>query len=129
MALSPVSGAQQSFGLDFQSLLKIILTELTYQDPLKPMDNFQFVSQLGQFAQLQQGQTQAELTDQLLSAQAGLYAVGLIGKTVDVAQGQSAISAVVQSVSTTGGQLNLVVKTPTGQIVTGVSLADISSIR
>jgi flagellar basal-body rod modification protein FlgD len=129
MAISAVSNAQQAFGLDFQSLLKIILTELTYQDPLKPMDNFQFVSQLGQFAQLQQGQTQADLTDQLLSTQSSLYAVGLIGKTVDLTQGKSQFSATVQSVSTTNGQLNLVVKTPDGQVINGVSLADISQIR
>src|SRR5690606_13462746 len=49
--------APSAFGLGFDALLKIILTQLTYQDPLKPMDNFEFVSQLAQFSQIQQGQT------------------------------------------------------------------------
>ena len=40
------SAAASAFGLSFESLLKIILTQLTYQDPLKPVDNFEFVSQL-----------------------------------------------------------------------------------
>ena len=53
----PSQAATSAFGLGFDALLKIILTQLTYQDPLKPMDNFEFVSQLAQFSQIQQGQT------------------------------------------------------------------------
>ena len=64
-AVSPTSSATAAFGLDFQSLMRIILTQLTYQDPLKPLDNFQFVSQLGQFAQLQQSQAQNDQITQL----------------------------------------------------------------
>ena len=72
MAVAPVSSTQQvtqsAFGLDFQSLLKIILTELTYQDPLKPVDNYEFVSQLGQFSQLQLSQTLNDNVTQLLAS-------------------------------------------------------------
>ena len=39
------------------------------RDPLKPMDNFQFVSQLAQFSQLQQSQVLNTTADSLLSAQ------------------------------------------------------------
>ena len=72
MAIAPVSSAtaESAFGLDFQSLLSIILTQLTYQDPLKPVDNFQFVSQLAQFSQLQQSQTLNDQVTNLLAAQA-----------------------------------------------------------
>jgi flagellar basal-body rod modification protein FlgD len=129
MAVSAISGAQSAFGLDFQSLLKIILTQLTYQDPLKPMDNFQFVSQLGQFAQLQQSQTQSGLIEQLLAAESNNYAVGLIGKTVDLDQGSAQLSGTVQSVSMTSGQIGVVIRTADGKIINGVSLADISQIR
>ncbi|NWP01137.1 hypothetical protein GY973_23920, partial [Escherichia coli] len=38
---STASAATDAFGLGFDALLKIILTQLTYQDPLKPMDNFE----------------------------------------------------------------------------------------
>src|SRR5438552_3050012 len=84
MAVAPVNPASSAaFGLDFQSMLKIILTQLTYQDPLKPLDNFQFVSQLGQFAQLQQSQSLNDQITTLLTAQSSLQATGLLGKTVD----------------------------------------------
>lgn len=52
--------ASNAFGLGFEDLLKIILTQLTYQDPLKPIENFEFVSQLAQFSQIQQTQTMSD---------------------------------------------------------------------
>src|SRR5437868_635803 len=94
-AVSGVSAAQQSsFGLDFQSLLNIILTQLTYQDPLKPLDNFQFVSQLAQFSQLQQSQTLNDQITNLLAAQSTTEATSLLGRTVDLTA-QSATTAPV----------------------------------
>src|SRR5437870_11315663 len=86
MALAPVSGSSSttaSTGLDLQSLLNIILTQLTYQDPLKPMDNFEFVSQLAQFSQLQQSQTLNDQITNLLAAQAAMQGTSLLGRTVD----------------------------------------------
>src|ERR1700678_4265944 len=76
VAVTPVSSATQSsstsdsaYGLNFQSLLQIVLEELTYQDPLNPVSNYEFVSQLGQFSQLQLSQTLNDDMTQLLSTQ------------------------------------------------------------
>lgn len=132
MAISPVSSAasaQNAYGLDFQSLLKIILTQLTYQDPLKPMDNFQFVSQLAQFAQLQQSQTLNDQITNLLSAQSALQATNLLGRTVDIDTQSTTISGTVQAVSLATGQPTVTIKTPDGSIISSVSVANISQIR
>jgi flagellar basal-body rod modification protein FlgD len=111
-------------------MLKIILTQLTYQDPLKPLDNFQFVSQLGQFAQLQQSQSLNDQITALLTAQAASQAAGLLGKTVDVTpQNGTATSGQVTAVTFASGTPNLTVTLSGGQILTQVSLADISQIR
>lgn len=132
MALAPVSSstatAQSAFGLDFQSLLKIILTQLTYQDPLKPVDNFQFVSQLAQFSQLQQSQTLNDQITSLLSAQAATQATGLLGKTVDIT-GQSPLTGVVQSVSFSSSAPTLTIKTATGNTVAGLAISSVSQVR
>ena len=96
MAAAPVSAAsaaQNAYGLNFQSLLKIILTQLTYQDPLKPVDNTEFVSQLAQFSQLQQSQTLNDQITTLLSAQAATQATSLLGRTVDVTSSTVAAEA------------------------------------
>ncbi|HEY0959835.1 MAG TPA: flagellar hook capping FlgD N-terminal domain-containing protein [Novosphingobium sp.] len=135
MAISGIggvdSGPQSAFGLDFQSLLRIILTQLTYQDPLKPLDNFQFVSQLAQFSQLQQTQSLNDQITQLLSSQAANQATGLLGKTVDLTAADTGVilSGTVSAVSFASGTPQLTIKTRDGQTLTGVSIADVSQIR
>jgi flagellar basal-body rod modification protein FlgD len=135
MALAPISstpsGAQAAFGLDFQSLLKIILTQLTYQDPLKPLDNTQFVSQLSQFAQLQQTQSLNDQITSLLSAQAATQATSLLGRTVDVnsANGSTVVSGIVTAVSFASGTPQITVKAGDGSIFANLSVANVTQVR
>src|SRR5690606_26583966 len=81
---SQTTEATDAFGLGFESLLQIVLTQLTYQDPLKPMENFEFVSRLAQFSQIQQTQDMARSLETLVSAQATAQAASLLGKEVDI---------------------------------------------
>ncbi len=133
MAVAPVNSATSStaaFGLDFQSMLKIILTQLTYQDPLKPLDNFEFVSQLGQFAQLQQSQQLNDSISSLLEAQAASQATGLLGRTVDLTQADNTtLSGTVTAVSFASGTPELTIKTADDQTIANLSLSNISQIR
>lgn len=135
MAVSGISAtssasSQSATGLDFQSLLSIILTQLTYQDPLKPLDNFEFVSQLAQFSQLQQSQTLNDQITSLLSSQAATQATGLLAKTVDVSSSDgSQLSGTVSAVSFSSGTPQLTITTSDGQTINGLSIADISQVR
>jgi len=136
MAVSGISGvgssaSQSAFGLDFQSLLRIILTQLTYQDPLKPLDNFQFVSQLAQFSQLQQTQSLNDQITSLLSSQAASQATGLLGKKVDLTPSgtNAVVTGTVSAVSFTSGTPQLTITTPGGQTLSGISIAAVSQIR
>lgn len=144
MAVSAVSSAGSSngaasataaYGLDFQSLLSIILTQLTYQDPLKPMDNFQFVSQLAQFAQLQQSQTLNNSLTSLLTSQSTAQAVGLLGHSVTLSGGSgsgssaNAVSGKVTAVSMSNGTPSLTITTASGQILTNVAVTNVATIQ
>ncbi len=134
MAIAPINatqtGSQAAFGLDFQSLLKIILTQLTYQDPLKPLDNVEFVSQLGQFAQLQQSQTLNDQITNLLASQAASQATGLLGKTVDLTlSAGAALSGTVTAVSFAAGSPELTIHTSDGQTIANISIANVSQVR
>lgn len=121
--------ATSAFGLGFDALLKIILTQLTYQDPLKPMDNFQFVSQLAQFSQIQIGQTTNDKLASLVTAQSNLQATGLLGRTVDIGTGTSLISGKVTALAFDNGNSNITIKTANGSTISGISISRISQIR
>lgn len=123
------SAATSAFGLSFDALLKIILTQLTYQDPLKPMDNFQFVSQLAQFSQIQIGQTTNDRLQTLVSAQGSLQAAGLLGRQVDIGTGASVVTGKVTAVSFANGDPRVTVETADKQTIGNVAIAKITQIR
>ncbi|HEU0065776.1 MAG TPA: flagellar hook capping FlgD N-terminal domain-containing protein [Sphingomonas sp.] len=121
--------ATSAFGLGFDALLKIILTQLTYQDPLKPMDNFQFVSQLAQFSQVQQGQTTNDRLETLVAAQATNQATGLLGRRVDVSAGGTTVTGVVSAIALSGGTPTVTVETDDKRTISGIAIGGISQIR
>jgi len=121
--------ATSAFGLGFDALLKIILTQLTYQDPLKPMDNFQFVSQLAQFSQIQQGQTSNDRLEALVSAQATGQATSLLGTKVDVPAGSATLSGKVVAVVFDNGAPRITVETDDGQTISGISISSVTQVR
>ena len=123
------NAATSAFGLSFDSLLKIILTQLTYQDPLKPMDNFEFVSQLAQFSQIQQGQTTNDDLAALVSAQSVNQAASLLGRTVDIPAGSTVLTGTVTAVSLSGNTPTVTIKTADGQTISSISMSSISQVR
>lgn len=127
---SSTQTAVDAFGLGFDSLLKIVLTQLTYQDPLKPMDNFQFVSQLAQFSQIQQGQAMTDQLKSLVSSQSAAQATSLLGKTVDITgSDNSQLSGTVTALSLQSGDVRLTVQTSNGQTVSNLALSSVTQIR
>ena len=121
--------ATDQFGLSFESLLQIVLTQLTFQDPLEPMDNFEFVSQLAQFSQIQLSQTANDNLELLVSAQTTSQASTLLGRTVDVSAGATTLSGVVTAVAFDDGAPRITVETANGQTISGLPLANITQIR
>jgi flagellar basal-body rod modification protein FlgD len=118
-----------SLGLD--DFLKILLTQLTYQDPLKPLDNQEFIAQLAQFTSLQQTSEVNRNIQQLLTIQASTQAVGLIGRTVQV-QGTSGSGSIIGQVTTlrfNQGQPLVTVRGSDGSYSTDLSPSQIVLIQ
>jgi len=129
---STQSSATSAFGLSFDSLLKIVLTQLTYQDPLKPMDNFQFVSQLAQFSQIQLGQTTNDDLQSLLVSQGNQQATGLLGKKVDLTSGTSGaplVTGTVTAIALDSGAPLVTIQTTDGSTISGIALGNITQVR
>jgi flagellar basal-body rod modification protein FlgD len=120
--------ATNAFGMGFEDLLRIVLTQLTYQDPLKPMENFEFVSQLAQFSQIQQGQTMSDRLMGILQAEATGQATSLLGRTVDIPAGNAVLTGVVRSISFQSGEPRLTIETPDDRTISSIALSSVSRI-
>ncbi len=88
---------QRDLGKD--DFLKLLITQLSNQDPTSPMENTEFIAQMAQFSSLEQmtnmNQEFAKMNSMLVSSQA----VGTIGKTVDISIGDTKTTGVVEAVT------------------------------
>jgi flagellar basal-body rod modification protein FlgD len=125
----PTRSVPANAGIAQEDFLRILLAQLRFQDPLKPVDNQQFVAQLAQFSALEINRQQSEKVDQLLSMQAADQAVGLIGKRVEVnsAQGGSTVGTVAAISFRTGEPL--LTLTSNGTTLIDIKLSDIVLIQ
>ena len=78
-----VAGTVRSTGanLDQDAFLKLLVAQLKYQDPSKPLDSSAFMAQTAQFTQVQKMTEMSTAMESVLALQQGLAASGLVGKT------------------------------------------------
>ena len=91
---NPQSPALQQLTGNFDTFLQLLTTQLQNQDPLNPMDSNQFTQQLVEFSQVeQQINTNSNLQNliQLTEANAGSSAVGYLGKSITITNGNAAL--------------------------------------
>lgn len=131
VSAAPVGGgsAGQSSNIGIQDFLKILTAQLNNQDPLKPVDNQEFVAQIAQFATLEQSRQLNVKIDSLLSVQSSTQSIGLLGKTIDFNQDGAVFTGKVSALSLDSGQPLLTVTTTTGAFQDGITIAQIISIR
>ena len=71
-------------GVNQTDYMKLFTQELTYQDPLKPIDNREFMSQMAQFSALQEAQASSGYLKDMLEMAAGNTSLMLLGKYVKI---------------------------------------------
>jgi flagellar basal-body rod modification protein FlgD len=111
--------------LSIQDFLRILTSQLNNQDPLKPMDNQEFVAQLAQFTTLQQTQQLNDKIDSLLSIQSATQSVGLIGRSVELNTASGQQSGRVTALDFSSGQPQLSVTLSSGSVLDGISLSNL----
>ena len=126
MALDPVTNTTgtanlQAAGISQQDFLQILLTQLTDQDPLKPMDNTEFVAQLAQFSTLEQTQELSDTVTNSLATQTASQAVAMLGRTVTTTSGTSGIVTAIDF----SGTSPLLTLNSGGQTSSGIALSQI----
>jgi flagellar basal-body rod modification protein FlgD len=130
------SATPQNVGISETQFLQLLLTQLQYQDPLKPVDNTEFVAQLAQFSALQINQAMSNKMDTSLTIGAGQQAIGLLGKKVMVnstSTGSTAGSATgtVTSVTfTSSGDAQLSVTPASGSgVLNNIELSNVTQVN
>ncbi len=88
---------QQSLGKD--DFLKLLITQLSNQDPTSPMDNTEFIAQMAEFSSLEQITNLNSNFDKMNSMLTSSNAVNTIGKVVDIDLGDTSITGVVQAIT------------------------------
>lgn len=85
-AVSPASGSAQNAAstdvFDPQTFLKLLVAQLSHQDPLNPTDSATYIAEEAQFAMVQTMNTMNQLMTNLYHDLQTSSAVSLIGKTV-----------------------------------------------
>jgi len=115
--------------LSQNDLFRILMTQLKFQDPLKPTDNAQFIAQLAQFTSLDQARQTNENIQSLLQMQATNQSVGLIGRTVEVLTDGGNQVGQVTTISFNQGTPLLTVKISENNVMPNISLSQVQTIR
>ncbi len=98
---NPITTTEE-IDLDRDAFLKILITQLRYQDPMNPMEDKEFIAQMAQFSSLEQMQQMNKSLNTFLESNFLYQASALIGKEVAIKAGEGEeITGVVQEVSFT----------------------------
>lgn len=123
------TAAPQAAGIGLQDFLKILTSEMSNQDPLKPLDNQEFIAQVAQFSALEQSRELNQKIDQLLSVQSASQSIGLLGKTVDIAAASGKVTGQVVALDFVSGKPQLTLAMSGGATVAAIPLDQILSVR
>ena len=129
VASTTSSSSTAASSVSLQDFVRILVSQLNNQDPLKPMDNQEFVTQLAQFTSLEQSRQLNQNLESLLSVQSTTQSVGLIGRTVDVQSESGLASGQVIQLDFSSGEPRLTVRTAAGDVLTAIRVSQIQTVR
>jgi flagellar basal-body rod modification protein FlgD len=123
-ATAATSGTASALNLSSGDFMQLLVAQLQNQDPLDPVSDTEFASELAQFATLQGVNTLNTNFSSLLQVQQLAQGINLVGQTVNytTSGSSSQSSGVVSGITVQNGQLQLEIGTTTVPIsqVTGV---------
>jgi len=97
LQINPAKQPKQNLGKD--DFLKILITQLSYQDPTAPMQDKEFIAQMAQFSSLEQMTAMAKDFSKLTAMISGSEASSSLGKNVEVVEGERTVQGAVQAVT------------------------------
>ena len=89
-------GRQTSHELGKDDFLKLLITQLSNQDPTSPMEDTQFIAQMAQFSSLEQMTNMSSSFAKMAAFINSSEAASTLGKTVELNVGDTVTTGVVQ---------------------------------
>ena len=103
-----VNGRTASQQLGKDDFLKLLITQLSNQDPTNPLEDTQFIAQMAQFSSLEQMTNMNESFNKMAAMINSSQAAATIGRTVDIDVGDTTARGVVEA-TTMGSQPQVMV--------------------
>jgi len=121
-AQTGISAATQKNGMDYDAFLKLLVAEMSNQDPLNPTDSTEYVAQFASFSSVEQAIQTNKKLDSMMTVSALTQANSLIGQTATSADGSlsgkvaavRAVNGVVEAILESGDSLPLISGTTVG---------------
>lgn len=122
---STTSPLGQGNSVGKEDFLKLLVAQLRNQDPLKPMEDSQFIAQLAQFNVLEQMQQMNASFKSMMTMEQLTLGSNLIGKTVEALDPvtRTSFEGVVSQVRMVGGVAKLTIGDRT------IDLKDVTRVR
>lgn len=114
--------------LSQNDFIRLFLAQLSFQDPLEPVDNAQFLAQLAQFSAVEQSSQMNNKLDSLLSFNSIDQAVYLIGKQVELVDIDGSSPGTVKAVEFTDSGPSLTVDLGNQEFIRDVRITQIKVI-
>ena len=116
------SAGKQMLGAD--DFMKLLTTQLTSQDPMNPMKDTEFISQMANFTSLEQMRTLSKSFETFTSDQKMSAAPAFLGRNVTVKDAAGDVTGLVDSITLKNGKPAIVIngKSYDTNLITGIAM-------
>ncbi len=103
-----VNGRKASNELGKDDFLKILIAQLSNQDPTSPLENTEFIAQMAQFSSLEQMTNMSQSFEKMSAFVNSSEAQSMIGRSVEIDLGDTSVQGTVEA-ATRGTQPQVLV--------------------
>lgn len=120
LAMNRNAGKQMLGADDF---MKLLTTQLTSQDPMNPMKDTEFISQMANFTSLEQMRSLSKSFDSFSADQKMAAAPSFLGRQISITDASGEITGIVEAIKLKDGKPAVVVNGQTYEtkLITGIS--------
>ena len=108
--------------------IELFLAQLSFQDPLEPMDNSEFLAQLAQFSSVQQISENGQTLDSIAYINSAAQGTSILGKNVEIRTETGVQGGEVTGINFSNEGLRLTLRLADGSVLTNVSYSQVIQV-